>query len=77
MTDPTRSLSAETVTNLLADTSPYLSCDDCFAQIDQYVERQIADPHYEDRAMKAHLAGCGACAEEAATLQELLSQDAG
>lgn len=76
MTKPTRGLSAETITSLLADTSPYLSCDDCFAQIDQYVERRLADPHYEDPAMKAHLSGCGACAEEAETLRELLSKDA-
>ena len=77
MTDPTRGLSAETINSLLADTSPYLSCDDCFAQIDEYIERRIADPRHEDPAMKAHLAGCGACAEEAETLRELLSQDAG
>jgi hypothetical protein len=77
MTDPTRGLSAETIASLLADTSPYLSCEECFAEIDQYIERRIADRHYEAPAMKAHLAGCGACAEEAAALQELLSQDAG
>jgi hypothetical protein len=77
MTEPTRGLNAETISSLLADTSPYLSCDDCFAQIDEYVERTVADPRYEDAAMKAHLAGCGACAEEAATLRELLGQDAG
>lgn len=77
MTDPTRGLRAETITSLLADTSPYLSCDDCFAQIDEYVERRLADSNFEDPAMKAHLAGCGACAEEAETLRELLSPDAG
>ena len=77
MTDPTRGLSPDTISSLLADSSPYLSCDDCFAQIDQYVERRIADPRYEDPAMRAHLAGCGACAEEAAALRELLSQDGG
>ena len=77
MTEPTRGLSAETISSLLADTSPYLSCDDCFAQIDEYVERRFADPHHQDPAMEAHLAGCGACAEEAETLRELLSQDAG
>jgi hypothetical protein len=77
MTEPTRGLSAGMITSLLADTSPYLSCDDCFAQIDEYVEWRSTDPHYEDPAMKAHLAGCGACAEEAETLQELLNQDAG
>ena len=77
MTEPTRGLSAEAISSLLTDTSPYLSCDDCFARIDEYVERTLADPHHEDEAMKAHLAGCGACAEEAATLRELLSEDAG
>lgn len=76
MTDRTRGLSAETINSLLADTNPYLSCDDCFARVDVYVERRISDPHYEDAAMKAHLAGCGACAEEAEALRELLSQDA-
>lgn len=75
MTEPTRGLSAETITSLLADTSPYLSCDDCFAQLDVYVERRRADAHFEDSAMAAHLAGCGACAEEAATLQALLDED--
>ncbi len=77
MTEPNRGLSADKIASLLADTSPYLSCDECFARIDEYVERRLADPHYEDPAMKAHLAGCGACAEEAETLRELLGQDAG
>jgi hypothetical protein len=76
MTEPTRGLSAETIGSLLADTSPYLSCDDCFARIDEFVERTLADPRHEDLAMEAHLAGCGACAEEAETLRELLSGDA-
>jgi hypothetical protein len=76
MTEPTRGLSAETVSSLLADTSPYLSCDDCFARIDEYVERTVADPSHQDAAMQAHLAGCGACAEEAETLRELLVGDA-
>ena len=77
MTEATRGLNAETVTSLLADTSPYLSCDDCFAQLDEYAERTLTDPHYENPAMQAHLDGCGACAEEAATLHELLGQSAG
>jgi hypothetical protein len=77
MTEPTRGLSAEAISSLLADTSPYLSCHDCFARIDQYVEQTLADPQHEDPAMQAHLAGCGACAEEAETLRELLAQDAG
>jgi hypothetical protein len=77
MTDPTRGLSAETIASLLADTSPYLSCDDCFAQLDEYVERRLADPRHHDRALEAHLAGCSACLEEAEALRDLLIADAG
>jgi hypothetical protein len=72
MTEPTHGLSAATISSLLTDTNPYLSCDDCFAGIDEYVERTTADPRFEDPAMEAHLAGCGACAEEAEALRELL-----
>jgi hypothetical protein len=77
MSDQTRGLRADTIASLLTDTDPYLSCDDCFDQIDQYVERRVADPHHEDPLMETHLRGCGACAEEARTLEELLRQDAG
>ncbi|MBF6413916.1 hypothetical protein [Nocardia cyriacigeorgica] len=71
MTDPHTDPGADIIAALLADTSPYLSCDECFDRINEYVERRITDPHY-DPAMRVHLAGCGACAEEAAALHELL-----
>ncbi|MCA2209039.1 MULTISPECIES: hypothetical protein [Nocardia] len=71
MTDPTPTV----IDALLTDTSPYLSCDECFDRIDVYVERRLADPGYDDPAMRIHLAGCGACAEEEQTLRELLAQD--
>lgn len=77
MTDRTTPLTPAGAERLLVDTSPYLSCDDCFARIDEYVERVLADPHHRDVAMQAHLAGCGVCAEEAQTLRELLSQSPG
>ena len=64
---------AETIDGLLLDTSPYLSCDECFEQLDTYVEKVVADPNYRDVAMQIHLDGCGACAEEAATLIELVT----
>jgi hypothetical protein len=75
MTDSSRHLSAEALDRLLADTDPYLSCDDCFARLDEYVEQRLSDPELVDPAMEAHLTGCGACAEEAETLRELLDQD--
>lgn len=63
------------IDGLLLDTSPYLSCDECFEQIDTYVEKMLRDPAHQDVPMQVHLAGCGACAEEAATLTELLTSE--
>lgn len=57
---------------LLLDTTPYLSCDDCFEQVDGYVEAMLDDPGHADPAMAAHLRGCPACAEEAESLADLL-----
>ena len=57
---------------LTRDTEPYLSCDECFARIDEYVERLHADPTHRDVRMEVHLEACGACAEEAESLKELL-----
>lgn len=68
-----RPLSAAAVDGLLLDTSPYLSCDDCFDRIDTYVEQILADPSRVDVAMQVHLKGCGACAEEAEALLDLLT----
>ena len=76
MSDATRSLGAEAIARLLIDTEPYLSCEDCFQQIDQYVERRLREPEHDERPMRTHLAGCPACAEEAHTLEELLRDDA-
>lgn len=68
-------LDAETAASILADSEPYLSCDDCFDGLDVYVERSIADPTYWDQSMEVHLAACGACAEEAVALRDLLLDD--
>lgn len=76
MNDNRATLTDGAVAALLVDTEPYLSCDDCFERIDQYVERRVADVSHHDVEMDTHLAGCGVCAEEARTLEELLRQDA-
>ena len=72
MTNTTRPLTDDTVIRLLLDTDPYLSCDDCFALLDQYVERRVLEPGYDEPRMRTHLEGCGACAEEAETLRSLV-----
>lgn len=63
--------------SLTRETRPWLSCDDCFALMDEYVERRVADPGYTHLAMETHLAACSACAEEADSLLALLAEDAG
>lgn len=69
---PPADLTPEAVRALLMDTSPYLSCDECFARIDEYVERTMTDPAYFDEPLQTHLAGCGVCSDEAEALRELL-----
>lgn len=65
-------LSPHALRSLLVDSEPYLSCDECFAQIDVYVEAMIDDPAHRDTPMEVHLEACGVCAEEAAALIELV-----
>ncbi len=77
MTASRHVLTTAAVQGLLVDANPWLSCDDCFRLVDQYVELLLHDPDAEMPAMNAHLAGCAACAEEAVTLLELAAQDAG
>lgn len=72
MNDHKIELTQDLVDKLLLDTSPYLSCDECFEQLDVYVEQLAANPQHVDKPMQVHLHGCGACAEEADTLLDLL-----
>jgi hypothetical protein len=76
MSNPPPGFISETIASLLADTEPYLSCDDCFQRMDQYVERRVAEPAHLDVRMSTHLAGCGVCAEEARALEELVRETA-
>ena len=81
MTAANRPLPAGALRRLTTDPGPWLSCDDCFRLVDRYVEGLLADGaepvHPELAAMPAHLAGCSACSEEAATLLLLAATDAG
>ena len=77
MTTKSSAFTNRAVADLLVDTEPYLSCDDCFERIDRYVEQLLADPRHHDPEMATHLAGCGVCADEAQALSELVRQDAG
>ena len=68
-----RVVTGKVLESLTLDTEPWLSCDDCFDLMDEYVERRLTEPAYADRAMETHLAACSACAEEAESLAALLT----
>lgn len=68
-------LSERSVDALLRDTTPWLSCDECFERLDAYAEAVASGRPAHDRAMDRHLGACPACDEEARSLIELLLVD--
>ena len=70
-------LSPQAARRLTLDTEPFLSCDDCFDLVDRYVEALLSDPDHDMPAMRTHLAGCAACAEEARSLIGLVAEQDG
>jgi hypothetical protein len=68
-----RVLPPEAVDALLLDTTPWLSCEECFDRMDTHVEALLDDPTTTDPAMERHLRGCAACDEEASSLLALLT----
>ncbi len=59
--DPNRQLA-----RLLGPGEPELTCEQCFDELDRYVELELeeAQPDSEVPGMRAHLVGCPACAED-------------
>ena len=79
MNEPTggRRTDEELLRGLLGPGAPELSCEECFAALDRYVELRIAEGSADEQVpgMRAHLAGCPACAEEYRSLRDLLGSD--
>jgi hypothetical protein len=61
---------------LLGPAEPEVGCDECFDQLDRFVELELAgvDADAELPGLRAHLAGCPACSEEHDSLLALVSQ---
>jgi hypothetical protein len=60
---------------VLGPAGPELTCEQCFEELDRYVEIEIAggDPESAIPGMSAHLRGCPACAEDHESLVALIS----
>jgi hypothetical protein len=68
----------ELLARVLGPGEPELSCEECFAQLDRYVELSLSGGAAADRqipGMRAHLEGCPACAEDYRSLRDLLGED--
>jgi anti-sigma factor RsiW len=74
MTEDPRRDSRDLLAQVLGPEGPELGCDECFAELDRYVELELAAGSADALipGMRAHLEGCPACAEEYASLRALL-----
>jgi hypothetical protein len=64
---------------LLGPGEPAVGCDECFDQLDRYVELTLAgvDADAAVPGLGAHLAGCPACREEHESLRALAGGERG
>jgi hypothetical protein len=63
------------VSRLLGPVGPEIGCDQCFDELDRYVELVLEGADFENAfpGLIAHLEGCPACAEEHASLKALVA----
>jgi len=74
MTPPFR-LTTDAIHQLTLTTEPWLSCDDCFDDLDRVVEEVLARAGAMREAFRVHLMGCSVCREEAVSLATLIASD--
>jgi hypothetical protein len=64
---------------LLGPVGPELTCEQCFEELDRYVELELQhDATHADElipGMRAHLDGCQACDEEHLSLRTLVEHE--
>ncbi|MGB3731848.1 hypothetical protein [Microbacterium sp.] len=60
---------------LTADGDPWLSCDDCFEQIDWVIEDSLCGAKPLPESFRVHLTTCAVCHEEARSLAGLIAGD--
>jgi hypothetical protein len=65
----------QVLARLLGPSEPELGCDACFAELDRYVELELAgrDADAAVPGLRAHLEGCPACREEHESLRAFVS----
>lgn len=66
----------EMLGRVLGPDAPELTCEQCFEELDRYVELVVAGEPADERVpgMRAHLQGCPACAEDFRSLRDLVGK---
>lgn len=67
----------ELLGRVLGPDAPELTCEQCFDELDRYVELVVAGEPADERVpgMRAHLQGCPACAEDFRSLRDLVGDE--
>jgi hypothetical protein len=62
---------------VLGPVAAELTCEQCFAELDRYVELTVAGEPADERipGMRGHLDGCPACAEDFDSLRALVTRE--
>ncbi len=65
------------VNHLLGHGGPEVGCDECFEQLDRFVELEVsgADADAALPGLRGHLQGCPACREEHESLLALVQSE--
>ena len=79
MSDPRAAQSADLVARLLGPAGEELTCEECFEQLDRYVELELSGRGADVAVpgMRSHLEGCPACREDRDSLAALLDSGFG
>ncbi len=67
----------EILSRALGPDAPELTCEQCFEELDHYVELKLAGAAADERVpgMRAHLGGCPACAADFKSLWDLVTRE--
>ena len=79
MSDPRAAQPADLLARLLGPAGEELTCEECFEQLDRYVELEISGREADVAVpgMRSHLEGCPACREDRDSLAALLGSEFG
>ena len=72
--NPVPRLSHAQAQQFVVDARPWMSCDECFDHLDEYLDCSSTTFEWLP-AMTAHLTGCQVCREEVESMRLLLADD--